>query len=303
MDIFWDFALRLFVAGAMGVLIGLEREYRAKEAGYRTHFLVALGSALMMIVSQYGFMEVLKTDLIRLDPSRIAAQVVSGIGFIGAGTIILQKQIVRGLTTAAGIWATSGIGLAVGAGMYAVGISATLLVLLGLETLSYFFKSIGLRNMMIDFFTDDKEVIKRVSKKFNTRNYVVVSYEMTEAYTNGKNVYHVSMVVKAKRMNEEGLLLMFLQDFPDDTPHPPQLAAFPCKGYFPSACVPHALLFFQNCSPPSPSPPPHSKKSLPAHYSGPASYKKTGKPFRLPRPDHILPSLHQIPLFSSLLIF
>lgn len=217
MDIFWNFALRLFVAGAMGVLIGLEREYRAKEAGYRTHFLVALGSALMMIVSQYGFMEVLKTDLIRLDPSRIAAQVVSGIGFIGAGTIILQKQIVRGLTTAAGIWATSGIGLAVGAGMYAVGISATLLVLLGLETLSYFFKSIGLRNMMIDFFTDDKEVIKRVSKKFNTRNYVVVSYEMTEAYTNGKNVYHVSMVVKAKRMNEEGLLLMFLQDFPDIT--------------------------------------------------------------------------------------
>ena len=217
MDIFWDFALRLFVAGAMGVLIGLEREYRAKEAGYRTHFLVAVGSALMMIVSQYGFMEVLKTDLIRLDPSRIAAQVVSGIGFIGAGTIILQKQIVRGLTTAAGIWATSGIGLAVGAGMYAVGISATLLVLLGLETLSYFFKSIGLRNMMIDFFTDDKEVIKRVSKKFNTRNYVVVSYEMTEAYTNGKNVYHVSMVVKAKRMNEEGLLLMFLLDFPDIT--------------------------------------------------------------------------------------
>ena len=217
MDIFWDFALRLFVAGAMGVLIGLEREYRAKEAGYRTHFLVALGSALMMIVSQYGFMEVLKTDLIRLDPSRIAAQVVSGIGFIGAGTIILQKQIVRGLTTAAGIWATSGIGLAVGAGMYAVGISATLLVLLGLETLSYFFKSIGLRNMMIDFSTYDKEAIKRVSKKFNTRNYVVVSYEMTEAYTNGKNVYHVSMVVKAKRMNEEGLLLMFLQDFPDIT--------------------------------------------------------------------------------------
>ena len=217
MAIFWDFALRLFVAGAMGVLIGLEREYRAKEAGYRTHFLVALGSALMMIVSQYGFMEVLKTDLIRLDPSRIAAQVVSGIGFIGAGTIILQKQIVRGLTTAAGIWATSGIGLAVGAGMYAVGISATLLVLLGLETLSYFFKSIGLRNMMIDFSTDDKEAIKRVSKKFNTRNYVVVSYEMTEAYTNGKNVYHVSMVVKAKRINEEGLLLMFLQDFPDIT--------------------------------------------------------------------------------------
>lgn len=217
MNLFLDFALRLFVAGAMGVLIGLEREYRAKEAGYRTHFLVALGSALMMIVSQYGFTEVLKTDLIRVDPSRIAAQVVSGIGFIGAGTIILQKQIVRGLTAAAGIWATSGIGLAVGAGMYAIGIAATLLVLLGLETLSYFFKSIGLRNMMIDFSTDDKEAIKRVSQVFNTRNYIVVSYEMKEVPLNGKICYHVSMVVKAKRMNEEGLLLLFLQDFPDIT--------------------------------------------------------------------------------------
>ena len=217
MNLFLDFALRLFVAGAMGVLIGLEREYRAKDAGYRTHFLVALGSALMMIVSQYGFAEVLKTDLIRVDPSRIAAQVVSGIGFIGAGTIILQKQIVRGLTTAAGIWATSGIGLAVGAGMYAIGIAATLLVLLGLETLSYFFKSIGLRNMMIDFSTDDKEAIKRVSQVFNTRNYIVVSYEMKEVPLNGKICYHVSMVVKAKRMNEEGLLLLFLQDFPDIT--------------------------------------------------------------------------------------
>lgn len=217
MNLFLDFALWLFVAGAMGVLIGLEREYRAKEAGYRTHFLVALGSALMMIVSQYGFAEVLKTDLIRVDPSRIAAQVVSGIGFIGAGTIILQKQIVRGLTTAAGIWATSGIGLAVGAGMYAIGIAATLLVLLGLETLSYFFKSIGLRNMMIDFSTDDKEAIKRVSQVFNTRNYIVVSYEMKEVPLNGKICYHVSMVVKAKRMNEEGLLLLFLQDFPDIT--------------------------------------------------------------------------------------
>lgn len=102
MDLAWDFALRLFLAGVMGILIGLEREYRAKEAGYRTHFLVALGSALLMIVSQYGFSDVLERDLVRLDPSRIAAQVVSGIGFIGAGTIILQKQIVRGLTTAAG---------------------------------------------------------------------------------------------------------------------------------------------------------------------------------------------------------
>ena len=102
MSMTWDFILRLFVAGALGTVIGLDREYRAKEAGYRTHFLVSLGSALIMIVSQYGFMEVVKMEGIDLDPSRVAAQVVSGIGFIGAGTIIFQKQIVRGLTTAAG---------------------------------------------------------------------------------------------------------------------------------------------------------------------------------------------------------
>lgn len=216
-DLYWDFALRLFVAGVMGILIGLEREYRAKEAGYRTHFLVALGSSLLMIVSQYGFEDVLKADLVRLDPSRIAAQVVSGIGFIGAGTIILQKQIVRGLTTAAGIWATSGIGLAIGAGMYGIGIAATILVLLGLETLSYFFKSLGLKNMMIEFSASSRESIKEVSGKFNSKNYIVVSYEMSEMTDGEKTIYHVSMVIKAKKMNEEGLLLMFLQDFPDIT--------------------------------------------------------------------------------------
>ena len=90
-----DFMLRLLVAGILGAIIGLDREYRAKEAGYRTHFLVSLGSALIMIVSQYGFQEIIKENSVTLDPSRVAAQVVSGIGFIGAGTIILQKQTVR----------------------------------------------------------------------------------------------------------------------------------------------------------------------------------------------------------------
>ena len=107
----WDFFFRLLVAGVLGAIIGLDREYRAKEAGFRTHFLVALGSALFMIVSKYGFWDILGNTGIGLDPSRIAAQVVSGIGFLGAGTIIIQKLFVRGLTTAAGIWATSAIGI------------------------------------------------------------------------------------------------------------------------------------------------------------------------------------------------
>ena len=218
MNLYLDFILRLFVAGIMGVLIGLEREYRAKEAGYRTHFLVALGSALMMIVSQYGFSDVLEKDLVRLDPSRIASQVVSGIGFIGAGTIILlQRQIVRGLTTAAGVWATAGIGLAVGAGMYEIGIAATVLALAGLEALSRCFKSIGMRSMIVEFTADNEEVLKKVSNNFSTANYRISSYEMSKVPDEGKIKYHVTLVVKAKRMNEEGLLLLLLHDFPGIT--------------------------------------------------------------------------------------
>ena len=102
-----DFILRLFVASLLGGLIGLEREYREKAAGLRTHFLVALGSALFMIVSAYGFDGVLTDSHMRLDVSRIASQVVTGIGFIGAGTIIFQKNAIHGLTTAAGVWVIS----------------------------------------------------------------------------------------------------------------------------------------------------------------------------------------------------
>lgn len=208
-----DLAIRLLIAGLMGVCIGLEREYRAKEAGFRTHFLVALGSALIMIVSKYGFYDVVNEGTIRLDPSRIAAQVVSGIGFLGAGTIILQKHIVRGLTTAAGIWATSGIGLVIGAGMYAIGITATVFVLVGLELMSSLFKSIGMRNMQIEFTTTDKDAIKALTDKFHSNDYLLVAYEMNEEGTNPV-LYQVSVVVKTKQLNEEGLLLMLMQDFP-----------------------------------------------------------------------------------------
>ena len=213
MSMTWDFILRLFVAGALGTVIGLDREYRAKEAGYRTHFLVSLGSALIMIVSQYGFMEVVKMEGIDLDPSRVAAQVVSGIGFIGAGTIIFQKQIVRGLTTAAGIWATSGIGLAIGAGMYWLGISATILTLIGLEALSYLFKSIGMKSSMVEFSTDNKETLNRMAKKFNSKEYNIVSYQLDEKRLGEVTTYYVTMVIKSKKYNDEGMLLTLLQDF------------------------------------------------------------------------------------------
>ena len=147
----WDFFFRLLVAGVLGALVGIDREYRAKEAGFRTHFLVALGSALFMIVSKYGFEDILGKEGVGLDPSRIASQVVTGIGFLGAGTIIIQKLFVRGLTTAAGIWTTAAVGLAVGAGQYWLGISATLLTLLGLEGLGYMFRNFSQRNVNLTF--------------------------------------------------------------------------------------------------------------------------------------------------------
>lgn len=152
----WDFVWRLVLAALFGTIIGLDREYREKEAGFRTHFLVSLGSALMMIVSQYGFSEILTHDGVSLDPSRIAAQVVSGIGFIGAGTIIFNHQIVRGLTTAASLWATAGIGLTAGAGMSWLALAATILTLVALEGLSLVFRSLGSRRMVVVFSASDR---------------------------------------------------------------------------------------------------------------------------------------------------
>ena len=133
-----EFILRIFVAAVLGGAIGLEREYRIKAAGLRTHFLVALGSALFMIVSAYGFEHAITLPEHRLDVSRIAAQVVTGIGFIGAGTIIFQKNVVHGLTTAAGIGVTAAIGLTCGAGMFVLATAATVRVLLGLAAFGFF---------------------------------------------------------------------------------------------------------------------------------------------------------------------
>lgn len=214
-----EFILRLFIAGILGSIIGLDREYRAKEAGYRTHFLVSLGSALIMIVSQHGFGEILDMPNVNLDPSRIASQVVTGIGFIGAGTIILHKQIVRGLTTAAGVWATSGIGLAIGAGMYELGISATILTLVGLEVLSFLFKSVGMKSSLVEFSTESKDVLNRITRLFHSKNFLIVSFQMSEKRVGESILYHVTMVIKLKKSNDEGMLLAILQDFDGVTIH------------------------------------------------------------------------------------
>jgi putative Mg2+ transporter-C (MgtC) family protein len=138
-----EFIIRLLVATALGAVIGLDREYRTKAAGFRTHVLVALGSALFMIISVHGFDDLPKDQMtLRMDPARIAAQVVTGIGFIGAGTIIFQKNVVKGLTTAAGLWVTAAVGMACGVGMYVLAIVSTLLVLICFEAFNFFLHKI-----------------------------------------------------------------------------------------------------------------------------------------------------------------
>jgi len=115
---------RLTIAALLGSVIGFERERLLWAAGLRTHMLVCVGACLVMIVSAYGFTPVLRQNVV-LDPSRVAAQVVSGVGFIGAGSIILRNEVVKGLTTAASLWAVAAIGLAVGGGLYVAAAAAT----------------------------------------------------------------------------------------------------------------------------------------------------------------------------------
>ncbi len=119
-----DFTIRLVVASLCGFAIGFERKTRSKEAGIRTHAIVALAATLMMLISKYGFVESETKD-----SARIAAQIVSGIGFLGAGIIFYRRDMLHGLTTAAGIWATAGIGMAIGAGMVATGVISTAILL------------------------------------------------------------------------------------------------------------------------------------------------------------------------------
>ena len=214
----YEFVLRLFVAAMLGGVIGLEREYRAKEAGFRTHFLVALGSGLFMILSQFGFDDVLAHyEQVSLDPSRIASQVVTGIGFIGAGTIIFQKHVVRGLTTAAGLWVTSAIGMTAGAGMYVLSIATTVLVLLCLEALYFILQHFGTRNITVTFSTPKEENIQPVLQRLRDKEIIIDSYKMTRKDTSSGHYFVVTMEMKFKRKRYKNHLLNFMAEFENVT--------------------------------------------------------------------------------------
>ena len=192
-----DLTIRLSLALILGGAIGIEREYRAKEAGFRTHFLVALGSALFCVVSQYGFGFELK------DSSRVAAQVVSGIGFLGAGTIIFQKNVVRGLTTAAGLCVAAAI--------------TTMMVLMGLEVLNYLIPQLGTSTIELNFSAPSRDSVKEFISKIKQKGMEVHSYELKERRFSKEEFVEASIEIKAKRGFHTLEILDYMNDFSDVT--------------------------------------------------------------------------------------
>lgn len=191
----WEFIVRIVIAAICGGAIGLERSHRQKEAGIRTHIIVALGSALLTIISKYGFFDVIITDSISLDASRLAANVITGISFLGAGVIFLKGGSIKGLTTAAGLWTTSGIGLALGAGMYTVGIFSTVLVVLVqyiLHRYNLSSETVSSNEVKVICDNSDKAVAK-VKDLFVSRNILVQQFSF---HRNGDDTVTVTLTVR-----------------------------------------------------------------------------------------------------------
>ncbi len=196
---FWqilEFLLRIVVATACGACVGMERSRRFKEAGIRTHCVVAMASAALMILSKYCFVDITSAGFgdNRADASRIASQVVTGISFLGAGAIFKNGSIIKGLTTAAGIWATSAIGMAIGSGMYAIGIFVTLMILLvqfimhkfkfGVDKVATYgiiftaYNSEELRTAIKQKFADWEAIIEEVSVEKRSEGLATYNYSI-----------------------------------------------------------------------------------------------------------------------------
>lgn len=210
-----EFFLRILLAGICGVLIGFERSKRLKEAGVRTHFMVACGAALIMIVSKYGFVDTIDPaggflfGTRGADSARIAAQVVSGVSFLGAGVIFKTGVSVKGLTTAAGIWTTSAVGLALGSGLYWIGVVATVLIMLAQLIMHW----LPFGN---DAFTIQEIKVRfRYSKEFQAYIYqilcdrggVICNCSM-EKHGDTEVTYRITIRIKHPIMAEEFQMLM-----------------------------------------------------------------------------------------------
>lgn len=185
---------RMFLASLCGMIIGYERKMHLKSAGEKTHVIVALASALMMEVSKYGFV-----DIGDADGARIAAQVVSGISFLGAGIIIKRNQNVEGLTTAAGIWMMSGIGLAIGAGMYIIGLLCTGLYILFNCLVRIIDKKFKTYQINYILHIKDKEAVSKIIQ--SPKPYKVIGYSVNK--DNGFSKLEMTVVFKRKEQIAE----------------------------------------------------------------------------------------------------
>lgn len=186
-----EFMIRILLAGICGAAIGYERKSRNKEAGIRTHVIVSMGAALIMIISKYGFADVIGSSGYSLDPSRIAAQIVSGVGFLGAGMIFMRKNTISGLTTAAGIWTTSAISMAIGCGLYLIGIATALLMIMIQVILHSRLIHEAYKEEISFLIHKDKAAVKDLEKQLKQQRIEVLNIQITTQ----KGSYLVDMTV------------------------------------------------------------------------------------------------------------
>lgn len=204
-----EWFLRIITATLCGCLIGYERSSRNKGAGMKTHAIISLGSALFMIISKYGF-----GDIVDVDGSRIAAQIVSGVGFLGAGVIFVRHGTVSGLTTAAGMWATSGVGMCIGSGLYDIGMMSTVLIV-GIQTLfhRHFFLKItqSSQNMELEIL-NQKDALKDIQDFFYHHDLTI--HEMKIEKISEKTIRLEIEIVVSSDFNREQLMYeMMNQDY------------------------------------------------------------------------------------------
>lgn len=198
------FLIRLIIACVCGACIGFERTKRLKEAGVRTHVIVCCAATLTMLVSKYGFADMVSETGVFLngthgtDPARLAAQIISGISFLGAGIIFRTGSNVRGLTTAAGIWATAGIGLAIGAGMYLIGILGTLIVAL-IQIIMHKF-TVGVDSMILGKLSctvTDPIAFKKVMNEYIAQNKMQIVSNKITYFDNGNTTFEYTLRMNA----------------------------------------------------------------------------------------------------------
>lgn len=194
-----EYLIGVLVAVVLGFAIGFERKLRYKEAGIRTHTIVCVGSALIMVVSKYGF-----GDSIEADASRVAAQIVSGIGFLGAGIIVYRRHEIRGLTTAAGVWATAGVGMAAGAGLYVVAVGSTA-ILIAIQCLFHLkcklFQTKRFYSVKICFVQEDTES-EKVKELFAAEHFNRLTIERKKSGTVYNAVLNTDKEYSSQRLNE-----------------------------------------------------------------------------------------------------